>query len=125
MVWPGSALRRSCFMCSRQSPGSAKLPLSCLARQPSQADRTHHATAIIDLPHAVDAAGNNHAPAMLARDVPNLRNFFGRFAPEILATHYGGEIWAADTAGVLTTSIALTGRYVPEEKAVDLEGVVR
>ncbi|MEO5676185.1 MAG: PA4780 family RIO1-like protein kinase, partial [Usitatibacter sp.] len=49
---------------------------------------------IIDLPQAVDAAGNNHAPAMLERDVANLRNFFGRFAPEILSTRYGEEIWA-------------------------------
>ena len=41
---------------------------------------------IIDLPQAVDAAGNNHAPRMLLRDVDNLRHFFGRFAPELLAT---------------------------------------
>jgi len=33
---------------------------------------------IIDLPQAVDAAGNNHAQAMLERDVANLRNYFGR-----------------------------------------------
>ena len=80
---------------------------------------------IIDLPQALDAAGNNHAPAMLERDVANLRNFFGRFAPEILETNYGGEIWAAYQAGVLTPSTALTGCYAPEEKAIDLEGVVR
>ena len=36
---------------------------------------------IIDLPQAVDAAGNNHASAMLERDVANLRHYFGRFAP--------------------------------------------
>jgi RIO kinase 1 len=36
---------------------------------------------IIDLPQAVDAAGNNHAQRMLLRDVGNLRDFFGRFAP--------------------------------------------
>ncbi len=80
---------------------------------------------IIDLPQAVDAAGNNHAPAMLERDVSNLRNFFGRFAPEILATNYGDEIWASYQAGTLTPATALTGRYVREEKAVDLDGVVR
>ncbi|MBY0235622.1 MAG: serine protein kinase RIO, partial [Burkholderiaceae bacterium] len=34
---------------------------------------------IIDLPQAVDAAGNNHAQRMLLRDVENLRNFFGQF----------------------------------------------
>ncbi len=39
---------------------------------------------IIDLPQAVDAAGNNHAPRMLMRDVDNLRNFFGQHAPALL-----------------------------------------
>ena len=80
---------------------------------------------VIDLPQAVDAAGNNHARAMLERDVANLRNFFGRFAPEILATNYGDEIWAAYEGGTLTPAIALTGRFVRDESVVDLEGVVR
>jgi len=80
---------------------------------------------IIDLPQAVDAAGNNHAPAMLERDVANLRNFFGRFAPEILATNYGDEIWAVYESGELTPETTLTGDFQREEKAVDLEGVVR
>ena len=80
---------------------------------------------IIDLPQAVDAAGNNHAAAMLARDVANLRDFFGRWAPEILATNYGGEIWAAYEAGTLTPDMPLTGLFRREEKDVDLEGVVR
>ena len=80
---------------------------------------------IIDLPQAVDAAGNNHAPAMLERDVANLRNFFGRFAPEILATNFGDEIWAAYQSGTLTPTSTLTGHFVREEKVLDLEGVVR
>jgi RIO kinase 1 len=80
---------------------------------------------IIDLPQAVDAAGNNHAPAMLERDVANLRNFFGQFAPEILASNYGDEIWAAYQSGELTPDTVLTGRFKREEKIVDLEGVVR
>src|SRR5579859_1445502 len=80
---------------------------------------------IIDLPQAVDAAGNNHASAMLERDVANLRNFFGRFAPEILATNYGDEIWAIYQCGTLTPESRLTGRFVREERSVDLEGVVR
>ena len=80
---------------------------------------------IIDLPQAVDAAGNNHAPAMLARDVGNLRAFFGRFAPEILDTNYAGEIWSLYQAGLLTATTPLTGRFEVEESAVDLEGVVR
>jgi RIO kinase 1 len=80
---------------------------------------------IIDLPQAVDAAGNNHASVMLERDVGNLRNFFGRFAAEILATDYAGEIWAHYQAGVLTPDTPLTGRYVRELRAADVEGVVR
>lgn len=43
-------------------------------------------TVLIDLPQAVDAAGNNHAPRMLMRDVDNLRRFFGRFASTLLPT---------------------------------------
>ena len=80
---------------------------------------------IIDLPQAVDASGNNHAPAMLERDVGNLRNFFGRFAPEILATNYGDEIWDAYQRGILAPEMTLTGCFAREEGVVDLEGVVR
>jgi serine/threonine-protein kinase RIO1 len=41
---------------------------------------------IIDLPQAVDAAGNNHAQRMLLRDADNLREFFGRFDPDLLVS---------------------------------------
>ena len=43
---------------------------------------------IIDLPQAVNAAGNNAAFAMLERDVNNLKSTLGRFAPELLATEF-------------------------------------
>lgn len=80
---------------------------------------------IIDLPQAVDAAGNNHAQRMLLRDVANLRAFFGRFAPELLATEYGPEIWALYQRGVLGVDTPLSGRYVRAAGAVDLGGVMR
>ena len=80
---------------------------------------------IIDLPQAVDAAGNNHAPRMLIRDVENLRNFFGRFAPALIATQYGPEIWSLYAGGLLTPGMALTGRYEPPPGAVDLTAVLR
>ena len=64
-------------------------------------------------------------PRMLVRDVDNLRNFFGRFAPELLATDYGKEIWALYQAGTLTARHALTGFFERDETAADLEGVVR
>ncbi|MBK9702734.1 MAG: serine protein kinase RIO [Betaproteobacteria bacterium] len=80
---------------------------------------------IIDLPQAVDAAGNNHAPKILERDVANLRSYFGRYAPELLATDYGREIWALFEAGALQPDTPLTGRFARVEKAVDLDGVLR
>jgi RIO kinase 1 len=80
---------------------------------------------IIDLPQAVDAAGNNHAEAMLERDVANLRNYFGRFAPALLTTTYGQEIWAHYRAGTLTPDTVLTGKYRRSEKKVDMDGMLR
>jgi len=79
---------------------------------------------IIDLPQAVDAAGNNHAAAMLERDVANLRHFFGRFAPELLATDYGREIWALYQKGLLTPESVLTGQFRQVLKPVDLGQVL-
>ena len=80
---------------------------------------------IIDLPQAVDAAGNNHAAAMLERDVANLRNYFGRFAPELLATDYGREIWSLYERGMLQPDAVLTGRFDRKLKPVDLGAVLR
>ena len=80
---------------------------------------------IIDLPQAVDAAGNNHAPRMLMRDVDNLRNFFGQFAPELLASAYGPEIWQMYERGMLNPDVELTGRYERKPGTVDLGSVLR
>ena len=80
---------------------------------------------IIDLPQAVDAAGNNHASRMLLRDVDNLRGFFGRFAPELLQTDHGHEIWDLYRRGVLRPEAVLTGRFEHERGPVDLGAVLR
>ena len=80
---------------------------------------------IIDLPQAVDAAGNNHAARMLLRDVGNLRNFFGGFAPELLQTAFGLEIWSLYERGVLTVDSVLTGHFERKLSAVDVGGVMR
>ncbi len=80
---------------------------------------------IIDLPQAVDAAGNNNARDMLERDVRNLSDYFGRFAPELLATEYGKEIWALYAHGDLTLETQLTGRFRQTNKPVDLKSVMR
>jgi RIO kinase 1 len=80
---------------------------------------------IIDLPQAIDAAGNNHAKRMLLRDVDNLRNFFGGFAPELMATHFGLEIWSLYERGVLAVDSVLTGRFERKLGAVDVGSVIR
>ena len=80
---------------------------------------------IIDLPQAIDAAGNNHAQRMLLRDVENLRAFFGRFAPELLATRFGAEIWDLYQRGGLTNEAVLTGRFERPAGVVDVGGVMR
>jgi RIO kinase 1 len=80
---------------------------------------------IIDLPQAVDAAGNNHAQRMLMRDVANLRDFFGQFAPELLKTQYGPELWSLYQSGLLSNDTPLTGRYQRVEGDVDMQAVMR
>ncbi len=79
---------------------------------------------IIDLPQAVDAAGNNHAARMLLRDVDNLRGFFARFAPELLRTEYGREIWDLYERGLLQPDAVLTGRFERKAGTVDVDGVL-
>ena len=85
----------------------------------------HDGPVIIDLPQAVDAAGNNHAQRMLLRDVANLRDFFGQFAPELRATQYGPEIWSLYQSGLLSNETPLTGRYAPQHVDVDMQAVLR
>ena len=80
---------------------------------------------IIDLPQAVDAAGNNHAKDMLVRDVTNLANYFGQFAPELLTTQYAKEIWALYERGDLKVDSVLTGQFAETNKAVDMQSVMR
>jgi len=80
---------------------------------------------IIDLPQAVDAAGNNEAASMLKRDVDNLAAYFGRFAPQILTASYGTEIWALFEAGRLHVEAELTGRIEADTRPVDLDGVLQ
>jgi RIO kinase 1 len=80
---------------------------------------------IIDLPQAVDSAGNNHAQRMLLRDVANLREFFGQFAPALLQTQYGPEIWSLYQGGLLNNESRLTGHYERASADVDMDAVLR
>jgi len=74
---------------------------------------------IIDLPQAVNAAGNNGAFAMLERDINNLRSTLGRFAPELLDTEYAREMWSLYAQGELRPDSALTGVFALDETVVD------
>jgi RIO kinase 1 len=79
---------------------------------------------IIDLPQAVDAAGNSSAGVMLERDVANLASYFGRFAPELVDSEYGKEIWRLYEAGNLTVDSQLTGSIEVEHRIADVDAVL-
>ena len=78
---------------------------------------------VIDFPQVVSAAGNNAARTMLLRDVNNLTASLGRWAPELLDTWYGEEMWALYEAGDLQPDTPLTGRFTPDLRRVDLDSV--
>jgi RIO kinase 1 len=80
---------------------------------------------IIDLPQAVDAAVNNNARMMLERDVNNMASYFGRFAPELLTTAYGKEMWRLYQSGELHPETQLTGHFEDNTKPADVRGVMR
>ena len=80
---------------------------------------------IIDLPQAVDAAGNSHGAEMLERDVNNLRTYFSSFAPTLRDSQYGKEIWANYESGLLTPELPLTGQVVLDERLADVEAVLQ
>jgi len=80
---------------------------------------------IIDLPQAVDAAANNNAQRMLERDVANLADYFGRFAPALLTTRYGKEIWKLYESGNLHPDVVLTGQFKDSDKRADVNSIMR
>ncbi|CFQ59138.1 RIO1 family protein kinase [Yersinia frederiksenii] len=79
---------------------------------------------IIDLPQAVNAAANNHAKAMLERDVANMTHYYGQYAPELLNCKYAKEMWALYEDGKLHPETPLTGEFAESTQAVDVEGVL-
>jgi RIO kinase 1 len=78
---------------------------------------------LIDFPQVVSAAGNNAARQMLLRDVNNLTASLGRWAPELLDTWYGEEMWALFEAGALQPDTVLTGTFEHDEHSADLDSV--
>lgn len=85
----------------------------------------HEGPIIIDLPQAVDAAANNNAFSMLKRDVRNMTEYYGQFAPELLTTDYAREMWALYESGDLTPDTELTGHFEESADAADVDSVLQ
>jgi RIO kinase 1 len=83
-----------------------------------------HGPVVIDLPQAINAAGNNNAGTILERDVDNLAGYFSRFSPELLATRYGKEIWHLYENGELHADTELTGCFQDSERPADVASVI-
>ncbi len=80
---------------------------------------------IIDLPQAVNAAGNNNAPTMLARDVGNMTRYYSQYAPELAETRYAEELWSLFEAGDLHPDMKLTGKFKRDESLADVGSVLQ
>lgn len=78
---------------------------------------------IIDFPQTVDAAASRNARRLLLRDLGNLRTFAGRFAPELLRTRFGEEMWAMWERAALTPDTQLTGTWTDPTRAANVDGV--
>ncbi len=79
---------------------------------------------IIDLPQAVDASANNNAEAMLTRDVRNMTEYYGQYAPELLNTRYAKEMWALYEEGELFPETVLTGEFEDDGEAADVDNIL-
>ncbi len=79
---------------------------------------------IIDLPQAVDAAANNNAESMLARDVNKISHYYGQYAPEILNSKYAKEIWGLHADGELQPETELTGSFAENAEKADVDAVL-
>jgi RIO kinase 1 len=79
---------------------------------------------IIDLPQAVDAAGNNGALAMLERDVANIGDCLARFAPELRDGRHAREMWALFEASELRPDSVLTGAFDEPVTTPDVQAVM-
>lgn len=80
---------------------------------------------IIDLPQAVDAAANNNAFSMLQRDVSNMTNYYGQYAPALLNSRYADEMWSLYEAGELTPDTPLSGEYAEDQHEADVDAVMQ
>lgn len=80
---------------------------------------------VIDMPQAVDAAGNNNAQSMLQRDINNVTNYYAQYAPQLSDTKYAQEMWALYEDGELHADFELTGQFEESTVAADVDVVVQ
>jgi len=83
-----------------------------------------HGPVIIDLPQAVDAAANNNAFFMLNRDINNITQYYGQYAPELLETRYSPEMWSLYKEGRLEMNTELTGEFTEPDGEADVDSVM-
>jgi len=80
---------------------------------------------IIDLPQAIDAAANNNAKVMLERDVRNMTNYYGQYAPDLLKGQYAKEIWQLFEKGKLTPDTKLKGIIEIDKRPANVDSVMQ
>ena len=79
---------------------------------------------VIDLPQAVDAAANNNAQEMFARDVNKIRDYYALFAPELTNTRYAKEMWGLYEEGELQPETRLTGLFEEDLQDANVDSVL-
>ena len=79
---------------------------------------------IIDLPQAVNASANNNAEWMFARDVNNMRSYYGQYVPELEKTEYAKEMWQLYQVGELFPDTELTGLFAESNELADVEAIL-
>ncbi len=79
---------------------------------------------IIDFPQAVDPARNQSARKLLLRDVKNITSFLGRYAPKLLRTKYGPEMWDLYERSELEPDTELTGKYAPSQAKAEISSLL-
>lgn len=80
---------------------------------------------IIDLPQAVNAAGNHQAGQILKRDISNLTTYFSRFAPKLAQTDFATEIWLLYQSGKLNQAVNLTGQAKQHKKPINMRSLLQ
>ena len=79
---------------------------------------------VIDLPQAVDAAANNNAQEMFARDVNKISDYYALFAPELRNTRYAKEMWGLYEEGELQPETLLTGLFEEDLQEANVDSVL-